>query len=178
MDLPTDNDREQLLQLVEGFRAERPKRIQSILQLKSLNPDRTICTLTELLHSPESDIRCISAEVLFRLNAPNATALILSLLHDPVASVRWYVCGLLHDFGGADASSHLATVLLTDPDGDVRLLAAAALQKIGDQTVIPALRKAHQHDDGTDSERRRIRDVVADAITCILAREAANQANE
>jgi HEAT repeat protein len=139
--------------------------------LQSLDRQWVIGVLTTLLADPDPEMRCDAAEALVRIDPKCALDVILPLLNDPVSSVRWHICGLLHDFGDERASAHLVKVLLEDPEGDVRLLAAAALGNVGNHTVIPALRQAQQFDDGIDYEGRRVRDMAAEAIDSILGKE-------
>jgi HEAT repeat protein len=125
-----------------------------------------------LLKGRDPDLRCDAAEALLRIDANQTLELVLPLLTDPISSVRWNTCGLLHDFGDQRAIPLLVAVLRNDPEADVRGMAAYALSEIGDPSALEALRQAAQSDDGTDYEGRRVCDAATDAIANILAREA------
>jgi HEAT repeat protein len=116
-------------------------------------------------------IRCDAAEALVRIEAQTGVDLVIPLLSDFDSSVRWHTCGLLHDFGDERAVKPLIKVLLEDSEGDVRLAAAYALEKIGDATALPALQWAQQYDQGADYEGRLVSEVAAEAIRGILARQ-------
>ena len=157
--------------LAEFHSFEPGAREKAVLTLKALDRGAVIRELGRLLNSRNLELRCDAAEALLRIDSNQTIDLVLPLLADPISTVRWSTCGLLHDFGDQRAIPFLVQVLVNDPEGDVRLMAARALSEIGDRGALPALRQASQLDAGTDYEGRRIRDAATQAIESILSRE-------
>jgi hypothetical protein len=158
--------------LAEFHSLEPGARDKAVLALKALDRGAAIREFGRLLNGQDLELRCDAAEALLRIDADQTIDLVLPLLTDPISTVRWSTCGLLHDFGDKRAIPLLVQVLLNDPEADVRLIAAYALGEIGDRSALPALRQASQLDDGTDYEGRRVRDMASEAIESLLAREA------
>ncbi len=150
-------------------RFEPGAREEAISTLRALDREAVIRELTGLLNDRDPESRCDASEALLLIDADQAIDRIPPLVTDPVSAVRWNTCGLLHDFGDRRAIPMLVQVLLGDPEGDVRLMAAYALGEIGDHTAVSALRQASQSDDGTDHEGRRVRDAAAEAAERIVA---------
>jgi HEAT repeat protein len=107
-----------------------------------------------------------------RIDPNLGTEAVSPLLADPDADVRWYMCGLLYDFGDQRATPQLIEVLRNDPEGHVRLFAADALGKVGDLSAVPALRHAEQFDVGQDHEGRRVSAAAKEAIEGIRQRHS------
>lgn len=150
--------------------SDRHIRQRSIDEAKSMNRDLVIDELMQCLHEPDPNMRSDAAEALLLVDGSRSVGIVLPLLADNVASVRWHVCGLLHDFGDEKITPQLVTVLQSDAEPFVRMAAAYALGGVGAASAIDALRYAHEHDKGTDYEGRRVCDVAADAIEEILSR--------
>ena len=146
-------------------------RDDAMAALKGLDRQLVISTLQDLIRNPDPELRCDAAEALLRIDSEKTVDLIIPLLTDSTESVRWNTCGLLHDFGSMRAVPALVRVLLHDPEGSVRGMAAWALGAIGDSAAIPALRQATESDTGTDHEGRRVRDFAVQAIQEIQGRE-------
>lgn len=98
------------------------------------------------------------------------------LLEDPRTEpeMRHEICGLMSMFGDERAIEPLIRCLGHDPDGNVRAIAAFALGEIGDESVLPSLRWAQEHDQGTDYEGMPMKILAQDAIDEILARKRLN----
>jgi HEAT repeat protein len=158
--------------LAEFHNFEPGARERAVSALQALDRGAVVRELTKLLDSQNVELRCDAAEALLRIDSNQTIELVLPLVSDPVSTVRWNTCGLLHDFGDRRAVPSLIAVLLNDPEPDVRLVAAQALSEIGDRGALSALRQASQLDEGTDHEGRRVRDAATEAIERILAREA------
>lgn len=142
----------------------------ALQQLQAIDGPLLVDVLIETLGDPDGDIRIGAAEAILRINPESGTPLVLSLLKDPENHVRWYICGLLHDFGDTRAVEPLVKLMQTDPDSDVRYIACYALSEIGDMRALSALRWVQQNDRGTDYEGRRVSEMAGEAIQSILAR--------
>jgi HEAT repeat protein len=149
---------------------DRIARDKALADVKGLDPGVSLGILTRMLKDQDPDLRCDAAEALLRIDAMLAIDLVLPLLRDGDDSVRWYTCGLLHDFGDKRALASLVDLVLSDPHCDVRSTAAYALGAIGDTTVLPALRQVVELDMGADSWGHTVREVATEAISQILAR--------
>jgi HEAT repeat protein len=158
--------------LAEFHSFEPGARERAMLALEGLDRAAVIRELGSLLHGRDAELRCDAAEALLRIDSNRTIDLVLPLLTDSMSTVRWNMCGLLHDFGDQRSIPFLVQVLLNDPEADVRLMAAHALGEIGDRSTLSALRQVAASDDGTDYQGRRVRDAATDAIESVLTREA------
>ena len=113
---------------------------------------------------PNPEIRGNASTCLLKLAGPSALQLVLPLLDHPDQSLRWHVCGLLHDFGDKTVVPYLTNVLLEDPEPGVRIVAAWALEKHGNLSALPALQHAAENDKGADWEGRTVADAARQAI--------------
>src|SRR5262249_48180509 len=91
-----------------------------------------------------------AAQAILWIDERQGIGFVLPLLDDEDSTVRWCVCGLMHDFGDKRAVGKLIERLKTDPDPQVRVNAAWALGAIGNAAAIPALIKTMQNDHGVD----------------------------
>lgn len=148
--------------------ADRSDRDAAVRRLGSLERPSVIRMLTDLLGRCDVEVMCDAAEGLLRIDACQYLPLVLPLLADSSAVVRRETCGLMHDFGDSRAVPALVKLLSSDPEGDIRHIAAYALGGIGDNSALAALRKAAESDEGTDYEGRGVRDAAAEAIDEIL----------
>lgn len=117
-----------------------------------------------IVEDPNPEIRGNASTCLLKLAGASAVPQVLPLLDHPDQSLRWHVCGLLHDFGDERAVPNLAKVLLEDPEPKVRIVAAWALEKHGDLRALPALHHAADTDTGADWEGRTVADAARGAI--------------
>lgn len=167
---PESSHHQYVIDLVRGLHGGIGNYDKAIGELKSIDRRWLIGVLTGLLGDPDPEMRGNASTVLVKIDPKTALDLIVPLLNDSDASLRWHICGLLCDIGNEQVFPDLVRVLLADPEGHVRIVAAWALAKIGDSSVIPALQKAQQGDTGTDFEGRRVSDAAAEAISGILSR--------
>jgi HEAT repeat protein len=137
--------------------------------LRGLERRSIISILTSCLADIDDQIRADAAEVLLDLDAYHTLPSIMPLLDDPNPALRWHICGLLSTFADARVVLPLTKILLEDPVGDVRFMAALSLRESGDARALPALTESQQ-DLGTDYEGRRIADMATEAILAICAR--------
>ncbi|BDP42972.1 hypothetical protein DAETH_29410 [Deinococcus aetherius] len=85
---------------------------------------------------------------------------------------RWVAVKELSERPGVRATQLLIRVLIHDQDSDVRFTAAESLKLIGDESALPALRHAEQHDSGCDYEGFSVAWAAQEAIQAIEARSA------
>lgn len=156
--------------LVELHSVDSTRRDSIVRELQKQDWETVVSILRNLLNNPDSDVRADAAEAALRIDPYQSIDIVLPLLNESDSTMRWHICGLLHDFGDKRAARVLVKILLEDSDGDVRWMAAWALGEIGDDTALSALHQAAEDDDGTDHEGRRVCDVAAESIREILAR--------
>jgi HEAT repeat protein len=168
-----NSDLEKRLQGVRALLAQRHtgKWDSALSELLDIDKPLLIDALTRLLSDNDSGIRVSVAEAFLRIDPEVGMLLVVSLLKDPRDHVRWYVCGLLHDFGDSRATEYLIELVQTDPDADVRYVACYALSELGDRRSLEVLWRVQQNDLGTDYEGRRISEMAEEAIQRINARE-------
>src|SRR5262245_21602730 len=102
-----------------GFRS-REARAAAIEELQQLGAEGQRYLL-QLFADPDSATRANAATAMVMTYGPVGQAFILPLLRDADDSVRWHTCGLLYDFGDADAVPSLVERLRTDTDVSVRV---------------------------------------------------------
>lgn len=174
-DMEQQNNRTRIgpavLHLVKALQSrtgsEREATFREIARLGSESVKQVLVAALPIL-APE--FRAYSAEVLLRLNLQDSVEHVVPLLSEPDTELRYYVCGLLSNYGDKTAVQPLIDVLRNDPDADVRGIAAFALGKIGDRRAIPVLRKAQQEDDAVGSEGHRVSRIAEEALKAVLNR--------
>ncbi|MEF2278803.1 HEAT repeat domain-containing protein [Deinococcus sp. YIM 134068] len=92
------------------------------------------------------------------------------LLLQPESGWRWAACRNLAEHPGSHAILLLAHTLVHDKDADVRFIAAESLGIVGDESGLPALQHAEQHDSGCDYEGFPIAEAARAAIRAIEER--------
>ncbi len=150
---------------------DRGARNTAIGELEQLERPLALEMLQSLLLDPDGNVRADAALGLLLIDPGVGVAMVLPLLADPEVFVRWYVCGLFHDFGDQRAAEQLTKVILADPDPGVRHTACYALEEIGDSQALPALRWVQENDKGEDYEGRTVAMEAALAIESILDRK-------
>jgi HEAT repeat protein len=160
-----------ILGLLRSFHSfERREKEHAISVLQSLDRKPTAESLLRVLGNGDVELRCDAAEALMWIDPKQGTEIVLSLLSDLDATVRWNACGLLYDFGDHRATPRLVEVLRDDAESDVRLIAAHALGRVGDLSAVPFLRHAARVDTGQDYEGRRVSEAAQEAIESIQRR--------
>lgn len=115
---------------------------------------KTIEEIVKGINHSIPEIRCQAIELLILMNDELIPKILLPIFQDPVDFVRY---NLLNDLINYDRLSvgfvnPLMNLLHSDPDSDVRFLAATALGIIGDSRAIPSLIQARENDFETDYE--------------------------
>lgn len=167
-------DRQYIISLLHDWE-NKDARDKILNEIRSFDKDKLIETLSNLLYEPDPYLQSYAIDVLMTLDKQQALSLLLPLLNAPEAGLRWFVCDLLADDGDERAVEPLTKVLLEDPVGGVRLMAAVALRHIGDTRAIPSLQYAMNHDKGTDDEGRRVDKAAKEAIDAILGRARSSE---
>jgi HEAT repeat protein len=147
---------------------DREGRTRVALEMQAAGTDAEFPLLAAKLADPDIEVRCRAMLALLFVDAARAIDLVLPMLHDPEATVRWHACGCLHDFGDERAVSALVTVLASDPDPQVRGTAAYALGGIGSPAAIPALLEAMDSDHEPDLLGHSASSCAATALDDIL----------
>jgi HEAT repeat protein len=117
-----------------GFRS-REDRAHAIEELRALGMD----PVAALLSDPDPRIRELAAAAAIMTDHDTGQAMILPLLRDADKNVRYYVCGLLYDFGDARAVPALIDRLRTDSVASVRVFAADAIGRIAGREPVPEI---------------------------------------
>jgi HEAT repeat protein len=160
-------DRQYLTSLIRGWE-NKGARDKILNEIRSLDREKMIGVLNDFLFDSDLYLQSYAINVVRVLDKQRSIDLLLPLLDTANAGVRWYICDLLSDDGDERAVEPLIKVLRDDPDGGVRLMAAAALRHIGDARAIPALRYSIEHDSGADDEGREVKRVAKEALESIL----------
>jgi HEAT repeat protein len=127
--------------------------------------------ISAILTFADAEVRCNAIDALeFIVPDDVLIDLLIPSLSDPSSGIRWTVCELLRGCPDARVVLPLVKVLQTDPDPNVRLVAAEALIADGDERAIPALAHTEKHDKGKDYEDRTIANAAHEAIVAIEKR--------
>ncbi len=121
-----------------------------------------------LLHSHDDEQRASAIEGLALLHGPEATDTIVRWINDSSSTVRWVVCGCLHDYGDLRAVPALLDRMKHDPDCQVRGVAASGLGQIGAIEALPDLHQAFQTDLEIDELGHSTSDQAQDAMTSVM----------
>jgi HEAT repeat protein len=124
-----------------------------------------------MMSNNKPELRLYGAEMALRINVQRALPLVLPLLQDSVDYVRAEICTMLQALGDVRATEAVTNLMLSDPDGTIRYIAAATLGFIGGQEALPILQWVTNHDDGTDWEGRPIAWKAAEAAEAIQRRQ-------
>ncbi len=164
----------QLLAKLHGECVTPEERDQAKPALLAMDHQQLIPVLKEVIRNErDADIVYDAANLLDDIDRAEAGEFLIPILNNPeYDEVRWGFCGLLSVCGGEKAVLPLTEVLLNDSVPEARLMAAFALEKIGDERVIPALEWAVEHDQGEDYEGRPVSWGAAQAIEEIWKRLA------
>jgi len=118
--------------------------------------------------NPEDRAESLAGFTLFY--GDEATPTLVEWITDASPTVRWVVCGCLHDRGDVRAQAALEERLRQDPDPAVRGGAASALGRLGGPGVLPQLSETQQRDHEADPLGHTPSSQAADAITELLRR--------
>jgi HEAT repeat protein len=155
-----------------GFRS-REDRARAIEELRSLGMQPFVA----LLSDPDPSIREQAAVAAIMTHGDLGQDMIVPLLQDSDATIRWYVCGLLYDFGDARAVPALVARLKLDSEATVRVIAADAIGRIAErvavpESVIPALESVVIHDHVMTTTGFTPSDSARDALAAVRLRDS------
>lgn len=114
--------------------------------------DEALPILEELADHPDPDFRGCALDVLAKIAPERAEAVALRFLEDPDGWLRHAGLYFLAERGYRDLMPLAARLLAGDLDEYVRSFAAFCLGMIGDESVLPVLRMAVEHDTGANHE--------------------------
>ena len=164
-------ERQQIIQIFDGLVSLTPARREATWQhLRGLDRENLFDILSGLVAS-ETKYRYVAALAGLEVDKDRGINLVLPLLTDSDTEMRFNAAGLLSAFPHDRSVESLIRVLQDEPNGTVRHIAAFALGKIGNPLALSALRRTQADDDGTDFEGHPIRQIAAEAIEDIVARQ-------
>jgi SUKH-4 immunity protein/HEAT repeats len=139
-------------------------RAAALVRLKDLDQVGLACALSKLVRSEDQDTRCRAATAMAKLDPTEFRKELLELLDHPDGVTRWHATGLLYDVGDVHAVPRVLRALVEDVDPNVRVIAANALGRIGDQSCLAALRNVATQDEGKDAQEHTVRESALGAI--------------
>jgi len=138
-----NHNQDQLAKWLELFDGpgwkSREARGRTLDEGRAIGAGRLFPFLMPRLYEPDINIRCKASRAILGIAAKKGIELLLPLFNDPDKTMRWDICGLMHDFGDERAIEPLIDRMKNDPDPQIRGTAAYALGGIGNLQVIPAL---------------------------------------
>lgn len=158
-----------VLQLLRSLHSQDDNIYNTVIETLSKDGQAIEPILLDLLQDPNVQIRCDASKAIRVINSDQAVNFLLTLLYDNDSTVRWHTCGLLYDIGDSRAVESLMQLLKSEPDGDVRYVAALALGKIGDKRALPTLQWTVDHDEGVNLQDDPVRLAAQEAIDRIGA---------
>ncbi|MBN9117850.1 MAG: HEAT repeat domain-containing protein [Planctomycetes bacterium] len=150
---------------------EADARDRAIREMRAAGAARLFPLLRAILSDADSCLRLQACEAVLWVDPEHGAELVLPLLTDTDANVRYHACGCLHDFGDERAVGPLARVLAHDPDPALRGIAAYALGGIGSPAAIPDLLDVMASDHEFDNLGHQPSTTAATALDAILAAE-------
>jgi len=163
----------QLLRRLSGYGyIDEEDRNRAIREMQESQPEKLFPLLTQLLKHRHLDVRCHAAESILRLDKACGVEAVLPFIQDRSTTLRWQICGLLHDFGDSRAVLALIERLKMDPDPQIRNTAAYALGGIGSFQALHALAEAEENDHEYDMHGHSASSVSTSAISDILMKES------
>lgn len=141
---------------------------RAVRELREAGPDRLFPLLVPRLNSPDPEVRGQAALGALYVDRQLGVELVLPLLHDEDRVVRWWVCGLFHDFPDRRAINALVERIREDEDPQVRGTAAYSLGGIGCPSCISALIEALETDHELDQHGHSASSCAATALDDIL----------
>ncbi len=120
------------------------------------------------LQSEDEEERCLVLSALAVLYRSEASDTLIRWITDPSPTVRWLVCGCLHDFGDLRAVSALLERMRHDDECQVRGEAASALGPIGAIDVLPDLHQTFATDLEFDQLGHSASSQANDAISTVI----------
>lgn len=128
-----------------------------------------------LLLDPDEEVRCEALVGIASLYGAAATETLLRFIDDASSTIRWVVCGCLHDRGDERATTALLDRLRQESDCQVRGVAVSALGDVGLSDVLPQLHAAWQNDHELDELGHSPSSIAEDAISTLLKRWVTRQ---
>lgn len=163
----------QLLRRLSGYGyIDEEDRNRAIQEMQESQPGKLFALLIQLLKHRNLNVRCHAAESILRLDKARGVEAVLPFIQDRSKTLRWQICGLLHDFGDSRAVPALIERLKMDPDPQIRNTAAYALGGIGSFQALHALVEAKQNDHEVDMHGHSASSVSTSAISDILMKES------
>ena len=120
------------------------------------------------LQSEDDEQRCLVLSGFAVLYRSEATETLIRWITDPSPTVRWIVCGCLHDFGDRRAVPALLERMKQDDECQVRGEAASALGSIGAVDSLPDLHQAFMTDLEFDQLGHSASNQANDAISTVI----------
>ena len=132
------------------------------------DPAEVVSLFESRLESEDEEERCRALAGLAVLYRSEASDVLIRWISDPSPTVRWVVCGCLHDFGDLRAVPALLDCLKQDEECQVRGEAASALGSIGDIDALPDLHRAFLTDLEFDQLGYSASSQATTAITTVM----------
>jgi HEAT repeat protein len=152
----------------DGFKDQNAP---EILTLRQYDAEQITKAMSVILTFAEEEIRFHAVDAIPNLVSGDVVIdLLLPYLEDPNPMLRWVLCELFPGFPDPRVVLPLTKLLEDDVDPDVRVVAAEALFRVGDERAIPALAYAAEHDDGKDFEGRTVSYAARQALAAIEKR--------
>jgi HEAT repeat protein len=136
--------------------------------IKALDRKATLEILKALLSYRDGRIRFDAADVLLHIDAPRTLEMVLPLLEDPSAEVRYNITYCLAFYPDHRAIQPLIKTVLNDLDPDVRFNAVGALMKIGSREALVTLEWVKLHDHAQNFEGDTVSSMAERAIQKII----------
>jgi HEAT repeat protein len=169
--MPIALRREGAMTIAERLRSDDFPVVRKALdELVSLSATESLPMLEELARESNPASRSYALEGMVEISVERAKALAFRSFEDPNPDVRTGAIYYLWETRDPDAVPQVSRMLRSDPDEITRDWCAIFLGAVGDESVLPVLREARQHDTGTDHEGHPIRQTAHDAIENIKAR--------
>jgi len=141
-------------------------------ELLSLPSDKAIAILEKLAAEPNPEFQARALSGMAKISRPHAEVLAVRFLSDPTSRLHPHAIHTAWKVGSRVCVPLIVRVLATSPVDIARSWAAFALGDLGDESVLPSLTRAVEHDTGVNHEGEPIRNIAQKSIDKIRAQLA------
>jgi HEAT repeat protein len=155
-----------------GPEKERAAALDAIFECMETHADRVkelrrsiLEACLPMVRDPDHRVRAASVFIAITLRDPSASSVVVGALSDPSPDVRLRaVLGVFH-LQPPGCLDDVLRLLRSDEDQHVRAFAAAAIERIGDASSVPALLEARAHE-----PEPRVREAIDEVVAILEGR--------
>ncbi len=141
---------------------------EALGELRALPVVEALGIVEEMAIRPDEASRWSALDGMAVISPEKARNLAIKFLADDDPTIRTHATYHFLATGDGGAIPQVSDLLLKDPDEIVRAMAATYLGAFGDESVLPALMTAVEHDMGGDHQGKAISGIARESIEQII----------